>query len=112
MIIVGACAVEYDAPMGECHPNYTPTNEFGTFSAQQAAPGSSIQGGAYPNHPATRYVVDVYVGNTRVDHKDQDYPPHGSVNAVDVRPGQVFRLSGTVYNGDDTLVFTLQCRIS
>lgn len=107
-----ACAAEYEAPLGECYPSYTPSTRWGSFSAQQAGPGLGIQWGAYPNHSATRYVVDVYVGNRRVDAKDQTYPPHGSVSATDVRPGQIFRLTGTVYDGSDTLVFTLQCRIS
>ena len=71
-----------------------------------------IQWGAYPNYSATRYVVDVYVGTRRVDHKDQTYPPHGSVATTDIRVGQTFKMTGTVYNGSDTLVFVLQCRIS
>jgi len=54
----------------------------------------------------------VYVGTRRVDHKDQTYPPHGSVATTDIRVGQTFKMTGTVYNGSDTLVFVLQCRIS
>ncbi|MCD2197915.1 hypothetical protein LQ327_31550 [Actinomycetospora endophytica] len=31
--------------------------------------------------------ADVYVNNRKVDHKDQDYQPHGSVNPADLPPG-------------------------
>jgi hypothetical protein len=58
-----------------------------------------------------RFVVDVYVNNRRVDHKDQNYPPHGSVNAADVRTGYIFRLEGNATNGaGDVAYFYLTCK--
>ena len=117
LLLLTGCAAEYDAPLGDCSPSYRVESRYGNFSAQQSGPGKSIQWGAYPNSSvnATRYVVDVYVGSRRVDHKDQDYAPHGSVSATDVkgRSGQKFILSGTVYDGpENTLVFSLQCVIA
>jgi hypothetical protein len=35
---------------------------------------------------------DIFVGKRRVDHKDQDYNPHGSVSNVDARSGYLFRI--------------------
>jgi hypothetical protein len=112
---LAGCAVEAKAPVGNCSPSYTPSSKYGNFSAQQSGPGASIQWGIYPNVAASRYVVDVYVGNRRVDHKDQAYPPHGSVSATDVRGkgGQVFGISGQAWDGNkNTLVFQLQCHIA
>ncbi len=112
-----ACAAEYRAPVGNCSPSYNPHSQYGNFSAQQAGPGQSIQWGAYPNSSirATRYVVDVYVGAVRFDHKDQNYAPHGSVPATTVRGkrGQSFSLTGTAWDGSrNTLTFYLQCKIA
>lgn len=110
-----ACAVEYEAPIGNCSPSYTPSSKYGNFSAQQAGPGQAIQWGMYPNIPATQYVVDVYVGSNRFDHKDQNYPPHGSVPAsvVSGKSGEVFMVTGQVYDADENVLnFTLRCVIA
>ena len=32
------------------------------------------------------WVVDVYVNNRKVDHKEQEYQPHGSISPVDLPP--------------------------
>lgn len=32
------------------------------------------------------WIADVYVNNRRVDHKEQAYQPHGSINPVDLPP--------------------------
>jgi hypothetical protein len=80
----------------------------GTISAQQAGPGESIQWGVYPNEPAVRYVVDVYMNKTRVDSKDQSYPPHGSVSKKQVVSGGIFRLEGRAFNAEgDVGIFFL-----
>ncbi len=114
---LSGCVSEYHGPLGNCYPSYNAGSAYGNFSAQQSGPGGGIQWGAYPNSSvkATRYLVDVYVGTKRVDHKDQNYAPHGSVSYKDVagRAGQIFALTGAVYNGSsNTLLFTLQCKIS
>lgn len=110
-----ACSAEVQPSIGNCSPSYTPTSKYGRFSAQQRGPGAPIQWGIYPNMAATRFVVDVYVGSHRVDRKDQNYPPHGSVSAADVRgrARQIFRISGTAWDSDqNTLAFTLQCYVA
>lgn len=35
------------------------------------------------------WVADVFVGRTRVDHKEQTYNPHGRVNPVDLKSGYI-----------------------
>jgi hypothetical protein len=35
------------------------------------------------------WVADVFVGRTRVDHKEQGYNPHGRINPVDLRSGYI-----------------------
>ena len=39
--------------------------------------------------------VDVYVGKRRVDHKKQNYAPHGSVNPKDAKKGKTFHIKAT-----------------
>lgn len=95
----------------ECSPNFTPSNSLGAISAQQLGRGFGIQWGIYPKVPAVRYVVDVFVDSRRVDHKDQAYPPHGSVSAGDLRARSVFRLEGQAINArGDRGFFYLTCR--
>ena len=110
-----ACAVEVSPPKRSCSPEYRAPSKYGSFSAQQSGPGASIQWGIYPNYPATRYVADVYVGSTRFDHKDQNYPPHGSVPSRVVRGkgGQDFTVSGVIYDGHgNRLNYRLACVIA
>jgi hypothetical protein len=39
--------------------------------------------------------ANVYVGSRRVDHKEQNYAPHGSVNPKDARKGATFHITAT-----------------
>jgi hypothetical protein len=82
--LTSGCVVEASPPKGNCSPSYEAPSELGSFSAQQRGPGAPIQWGIYPNYPATRYIVDIFVGKGKVDGKNQAYPPHGSVSARDV----------------------------
>jgi hypothetical protein len=43
------------------------------------------------------WTVDVYVGKTRVDHKSQNYAPHGSVSPKQAKKGAEFRITATHY---------------
>jgi hypothetical protein len=109
------CAVEASPPKGNCSPGYEAPSKLGSFSAQQSGPGASIQWGIYPNYPAARFVVDVFAGSRKVDHKDQNYPPHGSVNAKDVagKSGQDFTVSGQITDAKNNLLnFQLKCVIA
>ena len=38
------------------------------------------------------WVVDVFIDTRRVDHKEQNYNPHGSVSPRDARSGSTFRI--------------------
>ena len=40
-----------------------------------------IQWGTYPKLPAEKYIVGVYIGEKKVDGKNQSYAPHGSLPA-------------------------------
>ena len=105
-----AASVEAGSATTVCSPSFEPGNEYGRLSVQQQSPGSSIQWGFYPNVPVSSYVVDVYMGSRRVDRKVQTYAPHGSVNAVDVRKGSTFLLTGEATNPKgDILSFALRC---
>ena len=111
----GGCAVEVSPPKGDCSPSYAAPSEYGSFSAQQSGPGAPIQWGIYPNYPVARFVVDVLVGSRRVDHKDQNYPPHGSVSATDVRgrSGEDLTVSGQITDAKgNALNFQLKCVIA
>lgn len=115
LIAATGCAVEVSPPKGPCSPSYEAPSAYGSFSAQQRGPGTSIQWGIYPNYPVSRYVIDVYIGSWRLDHKDQNYPPHGSVPAREVsgRSGQDFTVSGQITTPDgDELIFQLKCVIA
>jgi hypothetical protein len=80
------------------------------MSVQQRSPGSSIQWGFYPSVPVSSFVVDIYMGSRRVDHKAQAYPPHGSVSVANVRKGSTFSMTGRATNPKgDVLVFGLRC---
>ena len=93
------------------------SSSYGNFPIQQRARSEAIQWGAYPNgtYSGTRYVVDVYTGGRRYDHKDQNYAPHGSVDARTAAKysGRVMQISGHVTKGiKQVLVFNMQCRIA
>ena len=89
-------AARVASPQHSCAPGFEPSNEYGRLTAQQSGPGAALQWGVHPRVPGIRYVVDVYVADQRVDHKDQISPPHGSVPADAILPGDTFRLEGQV----------------
>ncbi len=109
------CAVEASPPKGNCSPIYEAPSKLGSFSAQQRGPGAPIQWGIYPNYPATRFVLDIFAGTDKVDHKDQNYPPHASVPPVKLRgkSGQDFAVSGQIVDAKhNTLNIQLKCVIA
>ena len=54
----------------------------------------------------------MFVGKRRVDHKSQEYEPHGSVNPKDAKPGHTFHISATMTNANGTFVnVPNECRI-
>ncbi|WP_322759945.1 hypothetical protein [Frankia sp. Cr2] len=112
-LVATGCAgtTSVGSPSSSCSPSFSPSSSLGTLTAQQKGKGYGIQWGVYPTQPAASFVIDVYMNNQRVDHKSQNYPPHGSVNARDVVSGGVFRLEGTVTNAKgDQAIFYLACR--
>lgn len=109
---VTGCAAQVDvgSPSTSCSPSFEPSSEYGRLSVQQRGRGSASQWGFYPNVPVSTFAVDVYMGSRRVDRKLQDYPPHGSVSAADVKSGTTFRITGRATNPQgDILTSGLQC---
>lgn len=61
----------------------------------QTSPNGTVAWGISMYDPALNpgpWVVDVFVNARRVDHKEQDYNPHGSVSPLDAPPGSMFRV--------------------
>jgi len=83
-----------------CRPNMVWAGRVGEVNAN-LAPNGFIQWGArsYVDHGGL-WLAFVTVGRRTVDRKEQDYPPHGSVNPKDLRSGQVLRF--LVYHVDTT----------
>lgn len=105
------CAIRIGGPQQSCSPGFTPSNEYGRITAQQRGRGGGVQWGVYPAVPAVRFVVDIWINKRRFDHKDQDYPPHGSVPASAIRSGDLFRLEGQAFNArGDVGMFFLTCK--
>jgi hypothetical protein len=86
--------------------NITYPGTAGAIHVQTSSSGY-VAWGIYMYNPALDegpWNVDVYVGSRRVDHKSQDYAPHGSVNPKDARKGAIFHITAThlaVANGKE-----------
>lgn len=87
---------------------------FGKVTVQQVGKGAVIAWGMYvdPNYKVgTQFVVKVYA---KIDAKNQNYEPHGSVNAQRAAkyPGKTLEIAGTGQPGRDTLFFDSKCCIA
>jgi hypothetical protein len=113
-LVIGSLALTACGAGGSntsCSPNFSPSNSYGRISAQQRGRGYGIQWGVYPNTSVSgTFTVDIYMSGRRVDHKVQNYPPHGSVNASNVHTGDIFRLDGNFSDGRSVQTFWLECR--
>jgi hypothetical protein len=110
-----ACAVAASPPRGNCSPTYEVRSGLGSYSAQQPGPGAPVDWGLYPDYPAIRFDLQVYVGSRLVDERKQTTPPHGTVRAEDVagRSGQDLTVAGRLLDGKhNTLEFQLKCTIA
>ena len=106
-----ASTIRIGGPQHSCSPGFAPSNQFGRITAQQRAQGGGVQWGVYPQVAAVRFVVDIWINKRRFDHKDQDYPPHGSVPASVITSGDLFRLEGQAFNArGDVGMFFLTCK--
>lgn len=87
-----------------CSPSYNDEGPDGYVGFRQLGPGLQVEWGAYLynqfNHENGYWDVKVYSDGRQVDRKLQHYPPHGRVNQVDVRPGKLLRVTGTVSAGE------------
>jgi hypothetical protein len=69
---------------------------FGYLSVQTSRNGN-IAWGVYPNNPLNAFgiwEVDVFINGRRVDHKNQGYPPHGTINVKDAGRGKIATWAG------------------
>jgi hypothetical protein len=60
------------------------------------------------------WIVDVYVDGTRVDAKDQEYPPHGSLPPKIAPKGAYLRIGARHYaiaNGEEYVNIPDRCEI-
>ena len=101
-----------------CSPGYVDENDFGRVSAEQAGPGALIQWGVYPKRSYQRYVVRLYIDSRKLGGgRDQNYEPHGTVNADTVtakgKTGSVLRIEGETYDAQGRKYkFFLRCRLA
>ena len=115
-LVVTACGVACSAnfsvggPNQPCFPIARFENHYGTIAVQQAGPGGKLAWGVYPKVVASEYVVDVLVNGRRVDHKNQNYEPHGSINASDLSTGALVTIAGHAKGPNGVLNFGLLCR--
>ena len=81
-----------------CRLNMVWPGEVGEVNAS-LAPNGYLQWGArsYTDEGGL-WLAFVLVGRRTVDRKEQSYPPHGSVNPKDLRPGQIVKF--LVYHVD------------
>lgn len=104
--------------IGACSPGYTiGQSGYGKVSIQQAGQRRPIAWGVYVASKfkaGTFFVVKVYAGGQKIDGKNQNYEPHGSVNANRAAKysGAMLEIKGTGQRGRDTLFFDVQCRIA
>lgn len=118
LLVVASVACDATDTTHSCSPSYVAENEFGRISAQQHGPGAAIAWGVYPKRSYQRYVVRLYIDARKLPSgKDQEYEPHGTVNAKDVKarqkPGSVFRIEGETYDAEENeFRFFLRCRLA
>lgn len=89
----------------------------GSAYVRQAGKNLPIQWGVYvvPKYKiVSHFVAKVYADGVKIDGKNQDYEPHGSVSADRTRKysGKILEITGTAVNGDDTLSFSAKCIIA
>lgn len=119
LLLVGGCAGGGDTeanPGIETCRDYRALTKYGRFTVQQAKKGGAIQWGTYPDPEVSGddYDVSVWIGFRRFDAKKQNYAPHGSIPAKELKgaSGQILRISGTVRRaGKLVLNFGMQCYI-
>jgi hypothetical protein len=116
LALTGCVATSIDAG-GNCSPGHTISNAaFGRVSAQQAGRGSSISWGVYtiPQYKSASFVLTVYAGGVKIDAKNQNYEPHGSVNAARALKysGKQFVINGAATSNGDVLTVHFVCTIA
>lgn len=117
--ILSACSVSVSTKaVGPCSPSYSINNsKYGRATAQQLGRGGSIQWGVVVVDKykiGTQFVVAVYAGREKVDGKNQNYEPHGSIAPAKAAKysGKLLEIIGTGKHGHDTLNFDLKCTIA
>lgn len=77
------------------------------YIAVQTSKRGYVAWGIYMYAPQNKWghwEVNVYVGSRRVDHKSQNYEPHGSVSPRDAKKGRTFHITATMTNENGTFV--------
>jgi hypothetical protein len=110
VVAVAGCRAQVEPPKGSCSPAYEVRSGMGSFTAKQPGPGAPVDWGIYPDYPALRFELQVYVGNRLVDEREQTTPPSGTIRDVSGAAGQDLTVAGRLLDGKhNTLEFRLQC---
>lgn len=96
--LMAGCGVPTDVP--SCQPFYQSQGPHGYVSFQQQSAGARIAWVIRAENPEFqtngRWNVEVRSDGRKIDGKNTDYAPHGSVNPSDVRPGKLLEVAGNV----------------
>ena len=83
---------------------------------QQRGRNDSIAWGfvAEERYRGAHYKLKIYAGGRKIDGKNQNYAPHGSVRAATARKysGKVFRILGTAEQDGDKVDYDVKCHIA
>lgn len=118
LLMTGCAASFVTEDIGPCSPEYAVSHpDVGSAYVRQAGKNLPIQWGVYvvPKYKiGSHFIVKVYADGVKIDGKNQDYEPHGSVSADRTRKysGKILEITGTAVNGDDTLSFSAKCIIA
>lgn len=96
--VLAGCGVPADVP--SCSPSRLSQGPHGFVDFQQQSSGSRVNWVVRADNQEFQtngqWMIDVFSDGRRVDHKEQNYAPHGSVHPNDVRPGKLLEVEGHV----------------
>lgn len=102
--------------LASCAPGIKRESTMGTIAVDQAGPQQKVYWTVRATVPDGVYLVDVYIGTHRVDHKKQAYPPHATIplnQDAGLPSGAVLLITGTFTPvNDDPQEFYLRCLLA
>jgi hypothetical protein len=98
------------SPKQPCSPSARFSNQYGAIDVQQAGRGAGIQWGVSALVPADLFYAEVFINGVRYDKKDQNYPPHGSINVTALHTNDQVSIIGHATNSAGQLNYGILCR--